>query len=327
MPEISILIVNYNGLVHLEECLASVYAQDYPDFEVIVVDNASHDTSVAFVRERFPQVKMVLSDTNLGFAGGNNLGLRHCMGRQVLLLNNDTRMEAGCLAALAEAVRTYAPVRIFQPMQLDYYQPDKVDSAGDTVYTAFFSFSFTGYPAAIFSDPRPITGACAAAALYPRDLLEKLGGFDEDFFLVYEDLDLSLRARHLGEEILLLPAAKVLHKRSASLGKRSALTLFYSERNFALCVLKNYPTAVLLPRLPAFLLMKAFNLLVSARAGMLGVYLKATWASLRLAPAMLAKRSAILGASRLPAARFSALLRRGWLRERLAFKSGHPARP
>jgi GT2 family glycosyltransferase len=327
MPEISIVIVNYNGLHHLEECLASVYAQEYRDFEVVMVDNASADGSVEFTRARFPQVKLILSGSNLGFAGGNNLGFKHCAGRQVLLLNNDTRMEPGCLAELAKAVSAHAPARIFQPMQLDYYQPDKVDSAGDTVYTAFFSFSFTGYPAAAFPEPRPITGACAAAALYPRDLLEQLGGFDEDFFLVYEDLDLSLRARHRGEEILLLPSARVLHKRSASLGKRSALTLYYSERNFPLFVLKNYPASVLLPRLPAFLLMKAFNLLVAARTGMLGVYLKATWDCLRLAPRMLAKRSATLRGSRLPAARFALLLRKGWLRERLAFKRGKPAAP
>jgi len=327
MPEISIVIVNYNGMAHLEECLASVYAQEYRDFEVIMVDNASVDRSADWVREHYPSVMVVESGTNLGFAGGNNLGFKHCAGRQVLLLNNDTRMEPGCLSELARAVRELAPARIFQPMQIDYYRPDRVDSAGDGLYSAFFSFSFTGYPLSDFPAPRPIFGACAAAALYPRDLLEELGGFDEDFFLIYEDLDLSARARHRGERILLLPSARVLHKRSASLGKRSALTLYYSERNLALFVIKNFPIASLLRRWPAFLAMKLFNLMVAARMGMLGTYLKATWASLRLAPRMWRKRTGILGPSRLAPGEFDAWLRPGWLRERRAAKRGHPPAP
>ena len=195
-PRISILMVNYNGLTHLEECLSSIYSQDFNDFEIVMVDNASKDASVEFVEKRFPFVKTIRSARNLGFAGGNNLGLPHCRGYYVFLLNNDTRLDQDALKALSEAIHLHPQVHVFACFLIDFKDQKRVDSAGDTIYTTGIPFSFTGFPVSHFTNERPVTSACAGAAAYSRTVLEKLKGFDEDFFLLFEDLDPHIRNGH-----------------------------------------------------------------------------------------------------------------------------------
>ncbi|HKP95114.1 MAG TPA: glycosyltransferase family 2 protein [Fibrobacteria bacterium] len=322
-PLISILIVNYNGLAHVEECFASIFAQTYPRFEVVMVDNGSRDGSAERVERDYPSVKVVRAGGNLGFAGGNNHGIPHCSGDFIFLLNNDTRMEPDTLDALARAAADHPDVHIFACFLLNYYRPDLADSAGDTLYATGAPFSFQGYPAAAFRLPRFVTCACAGAALYSRECLERTGGFDTDFFLIFEDMDLSLRARHLGYSILFLPAARVHHKSSASLGgKRSPLAIYYCERNHANLLLKNFPLADLLRLVPAFTLMKLAALLKAMREGNLKPFLKGNLEALRLVPGTLRKRKRILGASTLSRPEFTALLRKRWWQERRAFKRG-----
>lgn len=323
MPALSILIVNFNGKHHLQECLASVYAQAYTDFEVVLVDNASHDGSAEFIRERFPAVKLVVSPVNTGFAGGNNLGFPHCSGGSVFLLNNDTRLADDALASLARDLDAYPEVGVFACFLLSYKEPDKVDSAGDTIYGWGSTFSFGGYPASMFTAPRPVTSACAGAAVYRKRVLDKIGWFDEDFFLNFEDMDLSLRARHAGEQILFLPSVKVYHKGSATLGgKSSRLSLFYSERNYLSMVLKNFPLGSLIRFLPALAFSKAASLRTCLANGCAGAYWSANLEALRLLPKTLAKRRRIQGASVLTSRQFSRLLRPSWIKERIAFHRG-----
>lgn len=316
---ISILIVNYNGMKHLEDCLGSIRSQEFRDYEVVMVDNDSRDGSVEYVASRFPEVRVFPSGSNLGFAGGNNFGLRHCRGDFVFLLNNDTRLDPDALASIAREIQSHPGTRVFACFLVDFHRPDRADSAGDTLYTAGVPFSFAGFPISKFSEPRAVTAACAGAAVYARPLLESLGGFDEDFFLIFEDVDLSLRARHLGEEILFIPSVKVYHKGSASLGgKRSPLSFYYSERNFLPLLIKNYPLPSLLRTLPRYLAIKAFRFFHALRLGCLGAYLRANRDTLKMLPGSLRKRREILGTSRLAHGQFDRLLRRNWLRERLA---------
>lgn len=323
MPFISIVIVNYNGLKHLEECLQAVEAQTFRDFETLVVDNASADGSVDFIRGRFPWVRVITSPENLGFAGGNNLGFRECRGDYIFLLNNDTRMEHDALAELAEAARREPGISVFSCLLVNHARPDLTDSGGDTVYTNGAVSALAGYPIGNFSKPRLIASACGAAALYRRTLIERLGGFDEDFFLNYEDMDLAFRARHLGESILFLPSARVRHKGSASFGgKRSSLNLFYTERNYTWFVVKNFPARTLLRILPTVAALKLIRFFRTLLQGQAGTFLKANWECAKGLRPMLAKRRGILGESRLSRAEFEAVLRPGWLRERMAFLRG-----
>lgn len=322
-PFLSVLIVNYNGKAHLPECLDSLRQQDFRDFEIVMVDNASRDGSAAFVRENYPEVAVVESDRNRGFSGGNNFGLPHCRGRFVYFLNNDVRVDPSALSALAAAAADNPDVGIFASFLVNYRDPTRVDSAGDSVYTCGKGFSFTGYPVSLFTSPRFITSACAGAAAYARRILDEVGAFDEDFFLNFEDLDLSFRCRHAGEPILFVPASKVFHKGSASLGgKKSALSLYYQERNYLLFVLKNWPAPDLLRFVPSILFVKAWGLFDCLRFGKMGPWLRGNLAGLGLLPGALRKRKKILGASRIPPGGFRALLRKHWLREKIAFFRG-----
>ena len=323
-PTLSILIVNWNGLKHLPECMLSVFSQIDPETEVVLVDNGSRDGSIAYLEKEYPRVRIVRSETNLGFAGGNNLGIRHCLGRYVFFLNNDTRLEPGALKALREAFVSYPEYAIFACFLVNYYEPSLVDSAGDTFYTSACGFSWAGYPTAMFRAPREVTLACAGAAVYEKGLLERLGGFDEDYFLILEDCDLAFRARHLGARIIFLPQVKVFHKGSASLGgKSSATSIYYSDRNYLQLLLKNYPLLTLLKSIPGIVFMKAMRLVVAARSRQLGAWARGNWATLLLIPKTLRKRRSLMRESILDRKAFEDLLRTNWWKERKAFKRGN----
>ncbi|HKP95113.1 MAG TPA: glycosyltransferase family 2 protein [Fibrobacteria bacterium] len=322
-PLISILIVNYNGLKHLPECLESLQAQTFKDFEVVLVDNGSKDGSLDWVERHHPEVRRVPSDRNLGFAGGNNFGYPHCRGRYIYFLNNDVKAEPDAVQALASAIGANPGINVFASLLINYREPDKVDSAGDSVYTCGKGFSFTHYPVSLFTSPRLITSACAGAALYARTVLEKIGLFDEDFFLNYEDLDLSFRAQHAGEKILFIPASRILHKGSSTLGgKKSALSLYYAERNFGQFVFKNFPMPYLLKFIPSILFVKAWGLFAALWFRVPGAYVRGNLSFLGQLPRLPAKRRRILETSVLTSRDFEKLLRRGWLREKIAFLRG-----
>jgi len=324
IPLFSVLTVNYNGLQHLQECLTSLRNQDFRDFEVVLVDNASRDESVAFVKENFPEIRIVPSASNLGFTGGNNLGITHCTGEYVLFLNNDTRVEPGALANLAKAIRDYPDYQVFACALLRYTNPTLLDSGGDTLYKAGFFMTFSGCPAAPFSQPREVLSACAGAAAYNRKLLNRLGGFDDDFFLLFEDMDLSMRARHLGAKILFVPDARVLHKGSATIGDAvSSNKLYYCTRNLVPLLLKNFPLKTLLGFTPGMLLNLALRLMHATRAGRAGALLKGCVDGLRMVPRSLEKRRAILAESQLAPKDLDRLLRTGWFREWRALKRGN----
>lgn len=323
IPLLSILLVNYNGLAHLHECMSSIHDQSFQDFEVVMVDNASKDGSVEFIRRNFPQVNIIISESNLGFAGGNNLGFRHCQGDYVFFLNNDTRLHHQAFESLGDAIRRHSGIHVFACFLIDFYNLEKVDSAGDTIYTAGIPFSFTGFPVSRFTEERVVTAACAGAAAYSRKLLERLEGFDEDFFLNLEDLDLSLRARHLGEQILFLPSVKVYHKGSASMGgKRSAISFYYVERNLLWFFIKNYPFPSLLNTLKYYPFLKTLRFFHAVRFGLVRIYFRATWDSLMKIPVMYGKRRAILKGSRITPEEFGLHLRPHWLKERIVIFRG-----
>lgn len=322
-PRISILIVNFNGLKHLKECLDSLERQTVRDFETVLVDNGSKDASVVFLREHYPWVKLVISESNLGFAGGNNLGLAHCRGDYVFFLNNDVRVHPEAVEKLLEGIYAHHGINVFACFLIDFHDPEKVDSAGDALYTSGIPFSFSGFPVSRFTTDRPVTAACAGAAAYSRELLKKLKGFDEDFFLVFEDMDLSLRARHEGEKIVFLSGVKIYHKGSASMGgKRSPISFYHAERNLLWLIIKNHPLPSLLNTLKYYPFLKALRLVHAMRFGFMGIYFKANFDSLRKVPSMWKKRRAILKGSRITPSEFSCLLRPHWLRERVAIFRG-----
>ena len=319
-PIFSILIVNYNGVTLLKECLSSLEEQSFQNFEIILVDNGSSDGSADFIKKYHPRARLILSADNKGFSGGNNLGIPHCQGEFVFFLNNDVYVPPNLLQVLHDNIKNNQSVNIFSCFLVNYYNREIIDSGGDTLYGAGLVFSFTGYPISYFSKNRFITTACGGAAVYRRSTLDKIGWFDNDFFLNLEDVDLGFRAQHMGEKILFISEAKVYHKSSHTLGGKFSKTMtYYLERNHWLFLLKNIPGRHLIRMLPIVVLAKLARLFRYGTKGLVGTAIKGNIDGLIQCRRMFAKRREILSRSVLSANEFENLLRKGWLWEKITF--------
>lgn len=288
---IRVIVLNWNGQRWLEKCLSALRGQEGCAFEVVVVDNASTDGSLQIVRDRFPEYRIVALDTNVGFAAGNNAGARGASVPYLVFLNNDTEVEQGWLSALIAVAERDPSVGLVTSQIVFMDRPDLVDSAGDGYLRCGGAFKHGhGQPAETPSGEREVFGACGAGFLIRRSLFERLGGFDEDYFMVYEDVDLSYRARLLGSRCLLARSAFVRHAGSGSLGRVSPLAVFYGQRNLEWTWLKNSPPSILWRSLPAHVAYDLAGLVAYARAGMLGQWLRAKLAAVMGLPRVLRKR-------------------------------------
>lgn len=316
----SVIIVNWNGRHHLDACLSSLRSQRFTDFEVILVDNGSSDGSVEHVRRHHPWVRIVALPENRGFCGGNNEGIRQAHGRYLALLNNDTEADPEWLGELVAALEREevgfcaSQIRLFD-------RRDRLDSAGDVfAINGVASKRGHGEEASRYAEPREVFGASAAAALYRRSMLEDIGLLDQDFFLVFEDADLSFRARNAGYRCAYVPTARVYHKANASIGTYSHTYVYYGHRNLELAWLKNMPGPLLLKYLPVHVAYDLLALVFFAAQGRLGSFLRAKGAALRRLPATLRKRRDIQSRRAVCARQIDALLERGWLSRRWAEK-------
>ena len=243
-PLFSVIILNWNGRRLLEECLSSIRSQTFRDFETIVVDNGSTDGSVDWVKERSAEsVSTVALPSNLGFAGGNNAGIRVARGRYVILLNNDTAVDPGWLAALAEAVRRHPDAGMFTPKILNYYRRDEIDNTGHLIYPDGLA---RGRDRLEKDDGRfdaegENLWPSGCAGVYKREMLDRIGLLDESFYAYGEDVDLGLRARWAGWSCFYVPAAVVYHKYSATTGAYTSQKAFLVERNRIWILFKNFP--------------------------------------------------------------------------------------
>ena len=253
---VSIIVVNWNGRHHLALCLPSLLALTYPTFEIIVVDNGSTDGSTVFLQERFPSVRLISLTKNVGFARGNNIGIRASEADYIATLNNDTKVEPNWLTALVETAESNPTVGMCAAKLLFWDRPDVINSAGICLDRAGIAWDrLGGQPnKAPQPDPLPVFGASAGAALYRRTMLSQIGLFDEDFFAYLEDVDLAWRARLAGWGCLYVDTAVVHHRHSATAIEGSPFKNRLLGRNKIWTVLKNYPWQMLLLYLPVFLL-------------------------------------------------------------------------
>lgn len=262
---ISVVIVNYNGAQWLERCLSSLMAQTFSSFEIVMVDNASTDDSCAFVEKNFPQVKWIQSEKNVGFAAGNNLGIRAARGNLIATLNTDTRIEADYLEKLC-APMNEKNVGACAPLMLEMEQREIVDAAGIVVDAFGFAWSIgAGEKANKFATTREIYGACAGAALYRRAMLDEIGLFDDEYFGFYEDADLAWRAHNAGWKTMFVVDARVYHVHGASFGKISPRKTYLLARNRWWTTFKNYPMPQFIFALPFIALLDLGSLLQAAQ--------------------------------------------------------------
>jgi N-acetylglucosaminyl-diphospho-decaprenol L-rhamnosyltransferase len=313
-PEVSIIVLNYNGRRWLGPCLDALRAQaGAPPFETILVDNASADGSAASVREAFPGVRVVETGSNLGFAGGNNAGARVAAGARLAFLNNDTVAAPDWLAELSRSLDTRPSFGLATSRIVQMDDPTRVDSAGDGYLLAGGAYK-RGHGAreADYARPREVFGACGAAFMIRREVFEALDGFDESFFMVYEDVDLSYRARLLGYGCWYAADAVVRHAGSATLGRVSPSAVFYGQRNLELTWIKNTPSPLLWRSLPAHVIYSIAGVAHYARTGRLVPALRGKLAALAGMPAALRARSRIQASAR-PGRALEELMDRSWL--------------
>lgn len=242
---ISVVIVNYNGKRFLGECLSSLFAQAYRNMEVFVVDNASSDDSIEFIRNNFGDIKIIRQDKNLGFAKGNNIAIRQARGAYVATLNNDTVVEKKWLSELVNAMELDKRIGICASKILFYNNRNIINSSGicvDKISGFTWDRGFGDKDGEKYKERQAVFGACAAAALYRKDMLDQIGLFDEDFFAYHEDVDLAWRAQLYGWKCMYVPAAIVYHHLSATAGLNSPFKEYFANRNKIWLIVKNYPS-------------------------------------------------------------------------------------
>lgn len=243
MALVDVIIVNWNGLHFLSECLGALSRQTFSEFEVWLVDNGSRDGSVDWVRYHYPDVHLVVNDRNLGFAAANNQAIRLGRAPFVATLNNDAVPEPQWLAEMVSVAQSHPEVGMVASLMLFHHAPDVINSAGIAVDRLGFAWDRLGGQPIHASEqvPTPVFGASAGAALYRRTMLDEIGLFDEDFFAYLEDVDLAWRAQWAGWECLYVPTARVLHHHSGTAGEGSPLKDYLLARNKVWLVAKNYP--------------------------------------------------------------------------------------
>ena len=313
-PAASIVIVSWNGRRYLEPCLNAVAAQQGVEAETILVDNGSTDGTAAWVRERFPWVRLVALAENRGFAGGNNAGVRETRGRLIVLLNNDTVAEPGWLAALVRGRDAAGPNALASSRIVYMHDPRVIDSAGDGLLRwggAFKRHHGASVDAATQSGE--VFGVCGAACVIPRRVFDELGGFDEDFFVSHEDVDLSYRARLLGYPCVYVADAVVGHHGSSTLGRVSPFAVFHGQRNLEWVYFKNTPASLLLRTLPGHMVYTAAAAVHFTRSGLLGPFLRAKWAVLAGLLRLFQKRAQVQRTRRAGASDLWPLLEARWL--------------
>jgi N-acetylglucosaminyl-diphospho-decaprenol L-rhamnosyltransferase len=315
LPSVSVVILNYNGRQWIDACLAGLAAQrNAPPFETLLVDNGSHDDSVNFARTKYPDVRVIENGRNLGFAGGNNAGARHAPGEWIAFLNNDTIPDPSWLAELTGEARRHPTCGIFTSRLVFMDDPSIVDSAGDGYLRAGGAFKHGhGARTDAFAASREVFGACGGAFMIRRDLFEALGGFDERFFMVYEDVDLSYRARVRGERVWYAAGAIVRHAGSGSLGTISPSAVFHGQRNLEWTWIKNTPRALLLGTACAHAMYSLAGVLHYMRIGRGGAAISGKWAALRGLRAVLADRRAVQASRTVDAAALAAMMEPRWL--------------
>ncbi|MBI4858853.1 MAG: glycosyltransferase family 2 protein [Candidatus Riflebacteria bacterium] len=293
---VSVIVLNWNGADHLAPCLESVRRLTFPRRDLWLVDNASQDDSADRAERDFPEIGLIRNSTNLGYAGGNNVGFRSTRGDLVLLVNNDTVLDPDAVEPLVESFERDPDLASGAPRLLYYDRPDVINSAGLEIRADCQPSSRgMGQPdGERFREPTEVFGAHGACVMYRRSALERVGVFDEEFFAYNEEFDLAWRLRLAGYRAGYVPASRVLHREAMSLRQRPDRILYLMERNRIWAMVKNLGWGTLVRRLPRLLLaeVQALRHCVGIRTA---VPLRARWDALKGLPGMLGKRRRVQG--------------------------------
>ncbi|MDC0193591.1 glycosyltransferase family 2 protein [Candidatus Nitrosopelagicus sp.] len=234
LPKVSIIIVNYNGKTLLEKCLESVFKIDYKNTEVIVVDNNSTDDTVEFVTNNYPSIILLKLNSNKGFAEPNNIAAKIATGKYLLFLNNDTIVTSNFISEMIPVIENDEQIAICQSLLL---KPDKsIDSSGDFIDNLGVVYNSTKK----INDIRKISSARGASMLIRKNIFDILEGFDEKFYVSFEDVDLGWRTWMIGYKVVLAPKSIVYHIGSQTIKSKKPEIAFHGFKNQLSMKLTNF---------------------------------------------------------------------------------------
>lgn len=242
-PLVSIVTINYNQLQHTLDLLASLQKVSYSNVEIIVVDNYSTQDPTAAIKKQYPKVMVIRSEANLGFAGGNNLGIKAATGEYLLFLNNDTEVDSGFLEPLVTMFENNPKAGAASSKILYYHSDNIIQYAGSTMLNPFTGRNKTiGWMEKDNGQHDVLKETALAhgcAMMVPRRVIEQVGLMPELFFLYYEEIDWCQSIKRAGFKIYIVPESKIYHKESMSVGKKSTLKTYYMTRNRLLYMRRN----------------------------------------------------------------------------------------
>jgi GT2 family glycosyltransferase len=242
MNKVTVIIPNFNGKNILKKCMESLESQN-SSFKSIIIDNASRDGSVEYIKKIYPKIKLIENEENLGFAIAVNQGINASKSEYIFVLNNDTELEPNCISNLLNCIEKDENIFAVSSKMIQYNDKNIMDNAGNE-YTILGWTKLLGYGKSpkLYEKSREIFSACAGAALYRRSVFEEIGFFDENFFAYMEDVDISYRARINGYKCIYCPKAIVYHVGSASSGSRyNEFKIRLAAKNNVYVPFKNMP--------------------------------------------------------------------------------------
>lgn len=238
---ISLLVLNWNGEEVIEECIASLLGLKYSPIEIIVVDNASQDSSLKILEKYKDRIKVISNHENYGYSRGNNIGILAAKGRYIAVLNNDIVVEKEWLTKAVKILEEDEEVGIISCRQMRYDDRSFIESmfpclGKDLIFKQYgMGRKYTTHPICY------VIGANGASAIYRKQLLEECGGFDEDYYAYHEESDLCMRALFKGWKCAYVPDAVVYHRHGHSFYKNRKRRFYFVERSRYLFIFKNFP--------------------------------------------------------------------------------------
>ena len=254
---ISVIIPNYNGIEHLKDCFDSLRNQSYKEFRIILVDNNSTDKSIEFTKTKYAEVSILTQKENTGFAravnDGIKLSIRDDKTNYILLLNNDIECDKNFIQEMLAGFISDDVGAVACKMK-NFYNRDFIDAAGDFIkyMGSPFARGHKEKDTGQYDNPEYVFGASAGAAIYRKDVFDKIGYFDEDFISYYEDVDFCFRMQLAGLKCYYNPKAICYHKRGATAKKNPGMVIFLCEKNLVALRIKNYPASMFFMNLPMF---------------------------------------------------------------------------
>lgn len=310
---VAVIIVNYNAGDMLQRCLAALAAQTVLPHRVLVMDNGSHDKSIADCEPIFPWVEFHRLRANLGFARANNIGVERVADCEwVALINPDAFADPHWLESLLGATKRHPEINVLASCMLTA-QADRIDGVGDCYRTDGVAWpKFQGDELTRIPDEESeVFAACAGAALYRRWAFVQAGGFNERYFCYHEDVDLGFRLRLFGNHCRVVPRATVRHMGSAITGKGSDFSIYHAHRNMVWTYVRNMPGAYFWLHLPAHIAVNIASIALFIAKGRARVIVRAKYHAMLVLPRILRERREIQRARRASAASVIASMERG----------------